>query len=160
MLRSDLDRCSESPRDAKLSTTHQQTHRLFLSTVIWGLRQTPRHPRREWSGKVEGSRLLVLCLLSHLLRLKHSSTVSLGLWSPKCRAWQGALAGFASRGRAQPFPLLSLATDSRSRTWEGLDNSGRCQQGGGGTSTGAQSLVSLFCLTFYLEEAREIIQKL
>lgn len=29
-----------------------------------------------------------------------------------------------------------------------------------GTNTGAQSLVFLFCLTFYLEEAREIIQKL
>lgn len=32
--------------------------------------------------------------------------------------------------------------------------------GGGGMNAGAQSLVLLFCLTLYLEEAREITQEL
>lgn len=34
-----------------------------------------------------------------------------------------------SPGRAQPFPLLSLATESRARAWEGLGNTGKCPWG-------------------------------
>lgn len=87
------------------------------------------------------------------------SAVSSGLWSPTYRTWQGALVGFASRGRAQSFPLLSLATDSRARAWEGLDDTGRCQWGAG-RGGGHRSLVFFFSQTLYLEKAKEMTQEL
>lgn len=95
----------------------------------------------------------VTCCLSST----QQSTVSLGLWSLKCRTWQGALAGFASRGRAQPFPLLRQQNQAVGRPGQYW----KVPAGVGGGWGSTQTLRAfLFSLTLYLEEARAITQEL